>query len=208
MSHHQPPRPPKPPQWVGDGTTRRNVADMTDRAVAILALDTALRQENQESTYAQGAHLKAHADLENRLAALEKGRGHAAIPPPAEEIHVSVAPPARDSESPRDSSHEFDEQMLAAARTLYERAKDPKDRLDSIRARQIAKEVVEATKIADDAKAFKIWKSRAAKIAFEIAKILVPSAVSFGAGTAAVQAQHPTPAPTVTSSPGAPDGGR
>jgi hypothetical protein len=67
--------------------------------------------------------------------------------------------------------------LSEAGANLHNRVKDPKDRLDSMRAREIAKEVVEGVKTADDATAFRTWKKRGGAVAFEIVKVLIVLAI-------------------------------
>jgi hypothetical protein len=172
------PRPARTPEWVGEGDLRQDVSSMTDRALLIKAIDEALhlRQELGRMVYTLD-------QLGHRVAVLESARPAplvASLVPLAESGPTErppLPPPlpieVRDREH---SSHEWDALFVQAGQVLSERVKDPRDRLDSKRARAIAKEVVEGVKEADDAKAFRTWKSRSLAIGFEVLKFVAAAA--------------------------------
>lgn len=145
-----PGKPPRLPQYVGDGDSRQDVAGLTDRAVAIKGLDLALRlkETGQKSATTEAALQVTIADLEKRLSEVENVSRDGAF----------------------QSRHEWDEMLVAAGHELSKRVKDPRDRLDSSRAREIAAEVVENAKIAADAKAFRGLKHGTQKVLWEVAK--------------------------------------
>src|SRR5271157_3163881 len=87
MTQEHIPRPVKPaPEWVGDGASHRDVAPMSDRAIAVMSLDAVLkltsamhrhvsellefRREYQDEKLAL---LRELPDHEKRISALELG---------------------------------------------------------------------------------------------------------------------------------------
>lgn len=166
-----PPRPHRAPEWVGPDERRRDVSAMTDRAISVMALDrvervahaVAVQTDNFNAFVASWDQekislLKELPEHARRIGALEMGRG------------VEFQ-----------SSHDWNKLLEDAGTALSKRVKDPRDRLDSDRARKIAEEVVQGVKTADDAKAFRTWRSRGMSIAIETLKgvaILIAGAVA------------------------------
>jgi hypothetical protein len=190
MTQGQAPRPPsRIPEWIGDETSRQDVAAVSDRGVAVKALDsllrtgTALKRHSdefrafrKEYTDDKAVLMKELADYGRRVAVLEMSQPN---DPPGD--HSTDRPPAHEASyrAEAQSSHEWDELLHKAGTVLSQRVKDPRDRLDSNRARQIAQEVIETTKTADDALAFRSLKSRGWQIVFEILKWLAAAGVGF-----------------------------
>lgn len=163
------PRPPTMPQYVGDGDYRFDAAKLTDRGIAIKALDLILRLQHAMQVHSSefisfkrsveeesASTLKMATEYEYRLSALE-GR-------PRE---------------PLASSHEWDELLAVAGHELSKRVKNQRDPLDSDRARQIALDVVETVKTSNDAKAYRALKSKGAKITFSVLKWLAIALLGF-----------------------------
>ena len=163
------------PEWVGEGDSRRDASALTDRGIALAALDAVLRLTNLFKTHSDAFRafkqeyeedkIQIMSDLVNhdrRIAALEVGRTS----------HPGHAPRVLSHEdNPEPSSwHDYDQAIMDARAELARRVKDPKDRLDSIRAREIAEEVVKGVKTADDAQTFRLIKSRGWSVALEVAK--------------------------------------
>ena len=160
------------PEWVGEDDSRRDISSLSDRAVAVAALDVVLRlssglkrHSDEFRIFLKGydndramimKDLSAH---DRRITALEHANSQ-----------IPSVPPMRDPES---SWHDWDEALATARAELSRRVKDPKDRLDSIRAREIAQEVVRGVKTADDAQAFRVIKSRGWAVTLEVLKWLV-----------------------------------
>jgi hypothetical protein len=169
-----PPRPGKPPtlpQYVGDGDYRFDAAKLSDRGIAIKGLDLILRLQHSMQVHSgefmsfkkaveddKIALLKMATEYEYRLSALE-GRPREALA----------------------SSHEWTELLTAAGQELSKRVKNPRDPLDSDRARHIAQEVIETAKTAADASAYRTLRSRGAKILFAVLKAIAIAALGFGA---------------------------
>src|SRR5580698_6444654 len=129
------PRPQRAPELVGEAAEHRDVSGLSDRGVAIMALDVALRTSiairrltDKFTVFLrtrdedQVILLKELPALGGRVAALESAR---------REGLPSVRPEAS-------SWHDWDESLTKAAAVLSQRVKDPHDRLDSVRAREIA----------------------------------------------------------------------
>jgi hypothetical protein len=166
------------PEWVGEGDARRDVASMNDRGVAIAALDAVLRLS---------VSLKRHSDeFREFLTGYEEEKVSLLRELPDHEKRINAlegkprGQPNRETGDYRGempSSHEWDEMLVKAGALLSQRVKDPRDRLDSNRAKEIAEGVILAAKTADDAKAFRSLKSRSRKIAWAIVKGLVTLAL-------------------------------
>ncbi len=165
------------PEWVGEGDARRDASAMNERAIALAALDAVLRLTNLLKTHSDAFRefkqeyeddkIKIMTDLVNhdrRIAALEVGR-------PSRPGHAPRVLSHEDEPEPS-SWHDYDQAIMDARAELSRRVKDPKDRLDSIRAREIAEEVVRGVKTADDAQTFRVIKSRGWSVALEVAKWL------------------------------------
>lgn len=182
------------PQWVGDGDSRRNVAALDDRGIALAALDAVLRASDSLKRHSDEFRLfrklyeddkivllKTLSNHEKRITALEH-RGDAASAAPVIPPDRPTVPERLSQEAEESSWHEWDADFIKAAAELSRRVKDPKDRLDSVRAREIAQEVVTGTKVAEDAKSFRIIKKVGWRGALEIGKwILAAAAGAFGA---------------------------
>jgi hypothetical protein len=192
MTAEQVPRPGirRAPEWVGEGDDQCDVSHMSDRKLAaeafagVLRVNTTLQHHSNEfrefrKDYDESMMklLRELPEYSRRLAALEAPRLQRpptpgfAIPPPAADGPRAELP----------SSHEWDEMLAKAGQELSRRVKDPRDRLSSDRAREIAKEVIESTKTADDAKSFRTWKSKGQKIAWGAVKALVAAAIGAAA---------------------------
>jgi hypothetical protein len=165
-----PPRPVRAPEWVGEGGMHQDVSKLSDRGIATLALDLtikltlALKRLTDEFT-AQ----RRTADDEKTILLADLSDQNRRI----KELEVMASP--RERHAYRDeaiSSHEWNKALEEAGAVLSQRVKDPHDRLDSARAREIAREVVSGAKTAEDAQSFRKLKSRGWMIAVEIAKIL------------------------------------
>jgi hypothetical protein len=160
------PKGTKTPEWVGEGDARRDVSSLPDRGVSIMALDVVLRVSNALKTHSnefvalQATLLRTISDHEKRITDLER----------AQEMG-----PYRE-ETP--SYHDWNELLAKAGTQLSRRVKDPRDSLNSERAREIAQEVVKGTKTADDAQAFQLLKSRGWKIAIEALKWIAVATAS------------------------------
>jgi hypothetical protein len=166
------------PEWVGEGEGRRDVSAMNDRGIAVAALDAVLRVSDSlkrhSSAFLEFASryeeqevslLTELPDHEQRIATLERKESRRSD---------SERPGAR---AERSSHHDWDPLLVEAGAMLAQRVKDPRDRMDSDRARAIAKEVLVAAATADDAEAFRSLKKRGSKIAWEVAKAVVVAAV-------------------------------
>lgn len=158
MSQEHIPRPVKSaPEWVGEADHRRDVASLSDRGVAVMALNVALQLLNEFLSFRKGYDddktilLQELPNHEKRLSALEVGPHREEVP----------------------SSHEWNELLVKAGEELSKRVRDPHDRLDSTRAREIAKEVVQGAKTVSDANAFRALKSNGWKISLEVLKWVV-----------------------------------
>jgi len=157
---------PISPEWVGEGDSRRDVSKLADRGVSIMALDVVLRVSNALKTHSnefvtlQTTLLRTISDHEKRIADLERARDMG---------------PYRE-ESP--SYHDWNELLTKAGSELSRRVKDPRDSLNSDRAREIAAEVVRGAKTVDDAQAFRLLKSRGGRIALEALKWISVAAAS------------------------------
>lgn len=151
------------PEWVGEGEDRRNIAELDDRGVAKQALDvglriiSSLRRHSDEvrrflddTAKRDEAILKDLTGLRRRVDSLELG-------------------PVRDEAI---SHHDWNEAFEQAGREISRRVKDPKDRLDSERARAIAQEVVEGAKTVNDAKMFRWLKAQTGTWGLEALKWL------------------------------------
>ncbi len=182
------------PEWVGEAGTRRDVAALSDRGVAVSALDVALRTADSLRKHADEFRefrrsyedaktilLRELPGHEQRVTALEKREttrwrdGERDDEQSRGDARDGERLPSMRHEMP--SSHEWDEMLVKAGTVLSQRVKDPRDRLDSNRARAIAEEVIKGAKVADDAQAFRGLKSRGQKIAWDIIKLLVATAV-------------------------------
>lgn len=168
------------PEWVGEGEGRRDVSSMNDRGIAVAALDVAVRLtgalKRHSSAFLQFASRYEEQEValltelpnhEQRIAALERKENR-----------------RQDSEHPRaerSSQHDWDPLLVEAGAMLAQRVKDPRDRMDSDRARAIAKEVLVAAATADDAASFRSLKSRGQKIAWTALKTLLTLAVGAAA---------------------------
>ena len=139
---------------------------MSDRAIAVKGLDLVTR-----AVVSLGHHTNAFNEFvkrwdEEKILLLKE------IPDHARRIA------ALEGREKFQSSHDWTELMSEAGDALSKRVKDPRDRLDSDRARQIALEVVEGVKTVDDAKAFRSWKSRGRGLALEAIKAIAIAAAS------------------------------
>lgn len=176
------------PERVGEGDSRRDVSRMTDRSIATAALDgvlrlsTVLKHHSDEFREFRRDYdesilklLRELPEYARRIAVLEAPRLQRpptpgfAIPPPA------PSPDAPRAEMP--SSHEWDAMLAKAGAELSRRVKDPADRMTSDRARQIAEEVIEGAKTANDAKAFQSLKSKGQKVVWSAVKAVVLLAI-------------------------------
>jgi hypothetical protein len=155
------------PEWVGEGDRRRDVSHMSDRALLIEALNIIEHQ-----THALQVHSSAFIDFQAAFL-----REIPELTARVDELEIRMAGGAVE----RQSSHEWDRMLIEAGQRLSQRVKDPQDRLDSNRARSIAKEVIEAAKTADDAAAFRKIKVSGWKIALEVLKVIAAALVG-GAG--------------------------
>jgi hypothetical protein len=170
------------PEWVGDGEGRRDVSGLSDRGIAVAALDAVLRVSDSLKRHSTAflefgaryeeqevALLTELPDHEQRIAALERKESRR---------QDSERPGAR---AERSSHHDWDPLLVEAGAMLAQRVKDPRDRMDSERARAIAKEVLVAAATADDAASFRSLKSRGQKIAWTAVKTLLTLAVGAAA---------------------------
>jgi hypothetical protein len=165
------PRPPTLPQIVGEGESRIDVAKLTDRGIAVKALDLILRMQHamqvhaseflsfrKDATDDKAVLLKQIDDYERRISCLEGRPREAAA-----------------------SSHEWNELLTTAGNELSRRVKDTRDGLDSNRARAIAMEVVHTVKTAEDAKSFRSLKARGMKVIYHVLVGLLSLAAGFAA---------------------------
>jgi hypothetical protein len=153
-----PPLPTRVPEWVGPDENRRDVSTMSDRAVAVTSLDLVTRLTGTMVKYVDRFEAFARGWEEEKVALLRE------LPEHARRLD------ALERREPLQSSHDWKTLMSEAGDALSKRVKDPRDRLDSDRARQIALEVVEGVKTVDDAKAFRTWKTRGRGLIIEAVK--------------------------------------
>lgn len=157
---HPPGRPARIPILVAAGTPlQRNVAEVDTRTLAVQAMDQALRNAAaiEEMSASRAVTLAPPAPAAEGQPAAPEG-----LPP--------MRPPAS-------SVHEWSPMLAEADRILAERMRDPKDRMDSMRARAIAKEVVEGVKTAEDAASFRGLKQGSKKLLFQALSLLVAAGV-------------------------------
>lgn len=150
------PRPPlhAAPEILKDGS---DVSRLTDRAL-LVDIANKLIEFRAEYDRDKGGLMREFAQMGRRLLAVELG-------------------PMR---QPADSVTDL---LQATGEVLSHRAKDPRDKMDSDRAKAIAREVYEASKNAEDAAALRGWRKRGWGIALEIVKVVIAAAV----GAAAVK---------------------
>jgi hypothetical protein len=164
---NRPPPPPRhasrAPEWVGEGDTREDVSGQSDRRLNLRALHEVLCLRHD-----LGGIMTTVSGFDGRLQTLEGAR-----PPPPPPY--PPLPPMR-AESP--SSSELIEMFANAGKTLTDRIKDPRDSLNSDRARKIAGEMIEQAKVADDASAFRKWRARGGSVVFEVVKLALAVAVA------------------------------
>jgi hypothetical protein len=175
MSAPEMPRVARAPEWVGEGDDRRDVASLTDRHLAIMGVDLCLRLVGTLRTHTT-AFLAFQNDFDAvRLVLLKELPGHERRITSLEASRLRAAghniPPLPEEEPAREASHhEWDRILTRASADLTRRVKDPRDRLDSDRAREIATEVVKRVQTDADAAAFRGIKSKGWKIVFAIVK--------------------------------------
>lgn len=167
------------PQWVGEGDYRQDVSGLSDRGIAIKSLDVALRMAAAVQHCANQIERFRKEYTDDKALIL---RELPEIPAHRQRIAALERRAEQGAFDARQSSHDWNELLTNAGSVLSQRVKDPRDRLDSNRAREIAKEVFEGAKVAEDAKAFRTWKSRGVKVVLEIAKWVIPIAVGLAAG--------------------------
>ena len=143
---------------------------MSDRAIAVMGLDIVTRLTGTMAKYVDRFEEFARGWESEKAALLRDLPDHARR---IEEL---------ETRGQLQSSHDWTELMSVASGTLSKRVKDPRDRLDSERARKIALEVVEGVKTVDDAQAFRTLKSRGRGIAVEALKAI---AMAIGGAVAA-----------------------
>lgn len=159
------PRPVKAaPEWVGDSEEHRDISLMSDRAIAVASFDAVLKLSSA-LRHNVSAQIKFQHEWEEQMVSLLRE-----LPNHERRIRELELGPMRE-EIP--SSHEWNEELRNAGVILSQRVKDPKDRLDSQRAREIAREVIEGAKTADDARAFRALKSKGWSVALEILKLVI-----------------------------------
>lgn len=136
------------PELLKDGT---DVSRLSDRA---LLVDIANKVIELRTEYDRdkGGLMREFAQMGRRLIALEIG-------------------PMR---APSDSVSDL---LAATGEVLSHRARDPRDKMDSERAKAIAREVYEASKNAEDAQALRGWRKRGWGIALEVVKVVIAAAV-------------------------------
>ena len=176
------------PEWVGDDDVAVDVARVSDRQVAIMALDKILRLTRAVGRLSDRLEDYLNAEIKSkeillrelpdhgrRIVALEVHVEHAR----AQALQASQPPKPADKQSavdddemqPEESSyHNVHEMMAEAGDILYRRMKDPRDRMDSDRVRQITSAVLESAKNAEDAASFRKLKKGSKKVALEVAK--------------------------------------
>jgi hypothetical protein len=199
MSTPEMPKVMRAPEWVGDGDARRDVSMLTDRGLALMGLDLAMRTSSSLKVHSdkfleflsgwektQLILLQELPDHERRITAIEAARlraaGHVIEEGPRSEARpLPQRPEAFRDDKTRDdlrqSSHEWDAILTRASADLTRRVKDPRDKMDSNRARTIAQEVVKSVQTDADAQAFRAMKSRGWAIAIEILKILAAAVI-------------------------------
>lgn len=174
------------PEFVGDGDDRIDVANFSDRAVSIMSFDMAVKGRSALRTFqakfqefldgwavANEILMRELPEYKRRIEALETRVYVTPMPLPGAPIPtVPAAPPVPSIPAERESHHDWDDILQQAARTITERVKDPKDRLDSKRARAIAEEVVSSAKTASDAASFRAIKSNGVRWALEALKYI------------------------------------
>jgi hypothetical protein len=130
------------------------------------------RERDRETAARHHSAIKSTLDIHaNRIERLEKAR----TPSGSELV------PFAEKEEP--SFHEWNDLLAKAGAALSQRVKDPKDRMDSLRAAAIAKDVLAASQTESKAKAYDAWMNRSGKVAFEIVKL----ALAAGAGLLAAK---------------------
>jgi len=144
-------------EWVGEGDYREDVSAMSDRTLMLRALHEAIgiRHDVGRLLSEVSVATRRLAVLEDRVTAIETQPYRAELP----------------------SSHDWDAMLVEAGKALSARVKDPRDKLDSNRARAIAQEVVDAASTVQDAKTLRAWKTTGGKIAIETLKVLLAAAV-------------------------------
>jgi hypothetical protein len=170
MSQGIPPQPKSTArEWVDDGVDRHDVSGMPDRTIAIRALDASVRTFNLVKLHSN-EFLMFRREYESDKIILVREIPNLArrISRLEDQTQPSIRPPSY--RPAQQSSHEWDEMLVKAGHQLSERVRDPRDRLDSNRAREIAQEVLSASTTAADAKAFRTWRTRAGGLVFEVAK--------------------------------------
>lgn len=135
--------------------TGEDVTRETDRSLILRAVNLGLRANHRLDVIVRGLKLEIR-DIRDELA----GR------------------PKLDADS---SYNVLDATMREAVDTLYARAKDPRDKMDSERARAIAKEVVETARDAADAKELRAWRTRRWSMLLKIVEVLIAAAVGAAA---------------------------
>ena len=181
----EPTRPIKPaPEWVGEGDSRKDISIMGDRGIAVMALDAVLRLSDTIKRHSDEFREFLNSDAKTKMILLQEIPNHAAritaleVAMQESRYKSAMIPViAEEEREERPSKHEWDEILVKAGEELSRRVKDPKDRIDSIRARQIAQEVYQSATTANDAHAFRALKSGTGKVLLEVLKWLVAFAV-------------------------------
>ena len=144
----EPTRPIKPaPEWVGEGDSRKDISIMGDRGIAVMALDAVLRLSDTIKRHSDEFREFLDSDAKTKMILLQEIPNHAAritaleVAMQESRYKSAMIPViAEEEREERPSKHEWDEILAKAGEELSKRVKDPKDRIDSIRARQIAME--------------------------------------------------------------------
>lgn len=131
--------------------TGEDVTRETDRSLILRAVNGMLAFRREYDTD-KAALIAEFAKMGRRLLSLELG-------------------PMR---APTDSVSDL---LAATGEVLSHRARDPRDKMDSDRAKAIAREVYEASKNAEDAASLKAWRGRRWGVALEVFKVVIAAAV-------------------------------
>jgi hypothetical protein len=131
---------------VGPPNAREDLSGQSDRALIVRLVDGIL---SLEQSIAKA--MVTMGDLSTRVALLERPR---------------LMTPQQDD--PEISSHDWNALLREAGHELSKRVQDPRDHLDSDRAKAIAREVYQASRTEDDLKAYRAAGARVWKIAFAL----------------------------------------
>ncbi len=134
----------------GEDVTRE-----TDRSLILRAVNLGLRANHRLDAIVRGLKLEL-GELKQR---------------------ISDKPPALHHLDPDSSYNVLDATMREAVDTLYMRAKDPRDKMNPERAKEIAEEVVRTAKLASDARHLQAWRGGTLRVALEVVKVVVAAAV-------------------------------